>query len=1840
MAKKKSALDDALNYVNNQASGLYFGAKKAISNVTSGFGNFYKNFSQGYDNFKRTQTVNQQRANDFSQNAYKNFQSGIDNFKTNVSTTFKKQNVSSFLNTTKQEIGTGVEQAKGGAKVGLGVLLKTPFNLVKNAPLVGNPITNFLVGSRSKNDITLGKLYPNLKLPGEKITEQIANKLNDSARINIKKSSAMTQKLPQIKDEGFLNNIKNPEWVKRGLLMNAPSFVTSFLSGALVSMITKNPTAGMTTAFVTAFPQNAGEMYLDAKEKGADEITAQRVAQDYGVVASMLDTLGIGSILKRLPGGKQIKGKLMGEIFLNLTKSSLSEGSTEGMQQVLSNALAKVYYDPQRPLFKEVPENVFFGGLMGGATSGITDVGLAGAQKYSEMTPEEQQGGYIRFPGSENLNKEEYREEVKKRLNEAADDILSKTDKQEISSLKDERKLAREFKRNPDKFIDRYQALPTSFNNQPVISDEDSQIALNALNIIEMAENPEDYLDPKYAESETLLRSLAAKYVDPKLLNEESINDVITALRSKLTFDQGNIQAPPSIQEGIEEAIPKPTENIVNREEQSTAPTSPLENQSGGLPSVISNEEVQKLEGSEDQTPELINEEIKKEATVPIENISEEDRALSMEALNKSRGYAEEEPQTITETVLPRSVTRRINELNKMVSEFESESDQIEQMLANYDLIKKATPNLIKKEALRKLQSELKKDIKKAQSEIADLETQTKEVTTEVAETIPTNEELALKALNESRGLPPTEIPTNIPSDEELALKALKENKKNEFEEVELPETPAPGIEDVKTENISFIPSTDWQVIPEGTAVPPGGEFRLDLENNVTYGKWSEESVTESANKQVEKSIKETQQASPLTDDKKERGHTETVRENEAYRENVRKQVFSDYTPISEQELFESAQKYVLDNPAEAAERLKGKEPTTPELIAIGEALFLKKQHDADIQEELGNFKEAFALDKEASEIDNALSERFTPAAQILHYAKRFASKSPKAMIRWAEKIFDEANQVANLSPIRLGKRLFGGEWKVQFSEENKQKILKEQRKINRMPDGEEKWLATQNLMREVVKDIPPSVIQYTDAYRYQNMLIDPLTQLRNIVNNAGQILVTRPATIATRGVIDQISSLITGNKATHRVSDVLTFYSGMKESLPGAIEEFQHAWRGESPIEQPDLKTGLHAFTGKGLPTGLTIAGRSLEGADRFFTKFLADGEYAVQKAQGATDSEAKKAALDIATRYLYRNSLDPFNRTGQGHVLSSIDRMTDWIIKGRRIVGPLGWFVPYVRVPMAVAKMGIEYSPMGISTVLGSTQKQEQVSKMMLGTVALGLGFMAAAAGNTTWEAPKDEKAKKLWYASGKKEFAFKVGKMWIPFQYLGPFAYAVAFPAAMKHYTEDAPTAMSDEAHEKAAKILLAELNMWSKQTFLTGLGNFVRLMQGDVDYSTESNLAFLTGQLIPMNGIVRYVNTIIDPVYRKARSFEEGLAKNIPGLSQGIEPIVDPTGQEVKRNWTNFLMPWALGFENEGFDQLYEERNAQLQQNAVVNKIKKQAEEGNKSSIVYAGSGKEGSNKKETEALRKNVNTLFETYDQTEDDSIRQNIRNTIENMGVDFHDGYSRYLNKDTAVTQEGLSEGVQKKLARSNEYDYAIKLQNQYLKTGVGGDILEEIMNEKGISKEDLDYDRKTRLEDDVQLDEIAAGIDGLTGDDLIATLVSYRKISEGSRKALLTDTIIGKLEDQGIIGEGLANYLKAIGWDEEKGTFKMLPQSGKGKKKNFEIDVPRTSGSFKPRTVKISGPSARIFAPIPRIPAKQIKTRTPRPKFQSIQGLKKPKRPSLSIRNPVRTLGGLGGSQ
>lgn len=489
----------------------------------------------------------------------------------------------------------------------------------------------------------------------------------------------------------------------------------------------------------------------------------------------------------------------------------------------------------------------------------------------------------------------------------------------------------------------------------------------------------------------------------------------------------------------------------------------------------------------------------------------------------------------------------------------------------------------------------------------------------------------------------------------------------------------------------------------------------------------------------------------------------------------------------------------------------------------------------------------------------------------------------------------------------------------------NKNKLIEKLLKIGKSTDeilkaGENvDWQDLQSVTKFYRSFVKPTLPEILDEYRYINLLSSPKTHIVNFTSNALQVAGLAPATKLFTGGIDAVGAAMTGRARQAYAAEAGAYYKGSVNSINEASKKALEVLRGAAKIARPDV---AQIPTGAKLLKPFQIIPRALEASDVFFRTIAEGGEknalafrYAKQgkelteTAKALINEEAKnKAAYSI-----FRMPNDPQNLTGQGYILSAIDKFTQKIvkplrrdlqIKDRTIWNPAKLLIPFVETPMNIFKQGFEYSPFGVANLPGAANKQEQLAKALIGsTVALG-AYGLAVNGNTTWRAPANEKDRQIFYDSGRKPYSVKIGDKWVGYSRLGPIAYPIALATAINWYLTENPKAATEANEKRLMNVLSGIGGYFADQSYVEGLNNILQVLSGDVR-GTAQLIGNAPAQYIPLSSLMRWANNIIDNVYRQSekgfslKSTIQNIAKGIPGASQTVPPILGPTGEPQKK-----------------------------------------------------------------------------------------------------------------------------------------------------------------------------------------------------------------------------------------------------------------------------------------------------------------------------------------------------
>lgn len=288
------------------------------------------------------------------------------------------------LDRLKESAVIGGQQALGGLKNAAGVIISRDIErqkLVdegKEKPSHPLQVSDQLFMKRmqeqaAKGDKKAQEYIDNKKKKSaetEKWLKGVSEDWKKSGNEDFKKAAERKQKLDERgKAEGF-------QWLAEQVAQATPSFLSTFGLAAVAGVVTKNPQAALALGFSTTYVQTTGQAYQDAKDFGVSDKKAEDVANVAGVASGMLNMLPIANFLQRTPQGEAIKKAIVKEVVVSTIKQGSVEAATSSLDQILQNAIKKTYNENQQ-LFEGVPESALVGGVLGGVSGAVGDIGIA-----------------------------------------------------------------------------------------------------------------------------------------------------------------------------------------------------------------------------------------------------------------------------------------------------------------------------------------------------------------------------------------------------------------------------------------------------------------------------------------------------------------------------------------------------------------------------------------------------------------------------------------------------------------------------------------------------------------------------------------------------------------------------------------------------------------------------------------------------------------------------------------------------------------------------------------------------------------------------------------------------------------------------------------------------------------------------------------------------------------------------------------------------------------------------------------------------------------------------------------------------------------------------------------------------------------------------------------------------------------------------------------------------------------------------------------------------------------------------------------------------------------------
>lgn len=564
-----------------------------------------------------------------------------------------------------------------------------------------------------------------------------------------------------------------------------------------------------------------------------------------------------------------------------------------------------------------------------------------------------------------------------------------------------------------------------------------------------------------------------------------------------------------------------------------------------------------------------------------------------------------------------------------------------------------------------------------------------------------------------------------------------------------------------------------------------------------------------------------------------------------------------------------------------------------------------------------------------ASDILVALTAVETNAGQTVQAARLMKSLTPEG------RIFTVQKMVSNLEAQINQRRAANKQIEIDVPD-----TLLQTYQNAATADAQE--AALQNIYQNVADQIPTSLGEAAQQWRYFSMLANPSTHAKNIMGNVSGAV----AKIGKDNLAALMETVFIGNKEGRTKAflnplnkadqnllnlgwadydnavDLYEDSTGKYSNTAGDINDKRRYWK----INDPQ-----NALT-RGIDKALNIAekandlnSKALEVEDMWFSKPMYSVALAgYMKANGLTE------ITDAARTYAMTEA-----KKGTYNDLNAVSKWATSLGKGSKLGRFLSNTVyPFKKVPANVMVRTVEYSPLGYlkgawdliqmqkgNPDITAAKAIDDFAAATTGTALLGVGAMLAKQGILRATGVGDDKEKEQQKnAFGAKDFSILVGDTYIPIDSLtlagtGLLTGAQIWEAAQNARNGDEPISFEDflDALSKITDPVF-------EQSMLSGMDSILTTIQNSGSAGTGELLTKMGVQILG-NYVGQYVPTIVgrvaasldknqrstylepDGAWSPVQSAVQGVQKKIPGLREDMAVTYGNWGVPVEGNGAN-------------------------------------------------------------------------------------------------------------------------------------------------------------------------------------------------------------------------------------------------------------------------------------------------------------------------------------------------
>ena len=494
----------------------------------------------------------------------------------------------------------------------------------------------------------------------------------------------------------------------------------------------------------------------------------------------------------------------------------------------------------------------------------------------------------------------------------------------------------------------------------------------------------------------------------------------------------------------------------------------------------------------------------------------------------------------------------------------------------------------------------------------------------------------------------------------------------------------------------------------------------------------------------------------------------------------------------------------------------------------------------------------------------------------------------------------------------------------------------------SKLPDGPERDTATALIFKDIRDNIPVSIWKKVSTVQAIHQLLNAKTIARNLLGNIGlngmevishyigmpiDALLSRISgqnrSVARPKIMKYMDNMVKGFRLSKK--DIELGVNTAKESLERRVGiklegEFENMFEFAAG---GTFKKGVYSELEK-------IVGYTMQAPDRaFFEARFFDSLDNMMTATGKTAIE--KPMVEQALREAAKVTFRDMNNISQAlvNIKKGLNKML-----GNEQFGLGDIVLKYPKVPGAIVKRGIEYSPFGFiesAVNIGKMFKNRgdigvqreaamSTARAILGTILAGTGYALAKAGSVTGKQSENKKIRDFENAIGKRPYSIKALNRLFSYDWFQPSAMPFTMGVDLgtkRELDQKGGNVLSEIANYISGAIESAGTTV-TEQPVFTGVsrlfGSGVSGSSGGVAAGLASMAESAPSSFVPT--ALAQIGSIIDPNKHQIPTDFAGrmlglVANRIPGLSMLLEKRKDVLGEDLKRGTGNPIIDTIFG-----------------------------------------------------------------------------------------------------------------------------------------------------------------------------------------------------------------------------------------------------------------------------------------------------------------------------------------